>query len=59
MADGETLVMMMMISSKSPSDRVPEWSFWFRIAVSGGGGTAELYLGKMPNPRSFQVRSYM
>jgi hypothetical protein len=26
--------------------KVPEWSFWFRIAVSGGGGATELYLGK-------------
>jgi hypothetical protein len=28
-----------------------ERSFWFRIAVSDGGGAAEVYLGKMPNPR--------
>jgi hypothetical protein len=60
MVDGETSVMMMvMISSKSPSGRVPEWSFWFRIAVSDGGGAAELYLGKTPNPHYFQVRGYM
>ena len=39
--------------------RVPERSFWFRIAVSDGGGAAEVYLGKTPNPRSFQVRGYM
>jgi hypothetical protein len=52
MLDGETSVMMVTkISSESPSDRVPERSFWFRIAVSDGGGAAELYLGKMPNPR--------
>jgi hypothetical protein len=25
--------------------RVPEQSFWFRITVSDGGGTAEVYLG--------------
>jgi hypothetical protein len=25
---------------------VPEWNFWFRIVISGGGGAAELYLGK-------------
>jgi hypothetical protein len=36
--------------------RVPERSFWFRIAVSDGGGVAELYLGKTPNPRYFQVK---
>jgi hypothetical protein len=60
MVDGETSVMMVMkISSKSPSGRVPEWSFWFRIAVSDGGGAAEVYLGKTPNPRSFQFRGYM
>jgi hypothetical protein len=39
--------------------QVPEQSFWFRIAVSDGGGAAELYLGKTPNPRYFQVRGYM
>jgi hypothetical protein len=40
MVDGETLVMMMMkISSKSPS-RQGARSFWFRITVSDGGGTA-------------------
>jgi hypothetical protein len=33
---------------------VPEQSFWFRIAVSGGGGAAELYLGKTPNPYVFK-----
>jgi hypothetical protein len=38
---------------------VPEQSFWFRIAISDGGGTAEVYLGKTSNPRSFQVRGYM
>jgi hypothetical protein len=60
MVDGETSVMMVIkISSKSPSGRVPERSFWFRIAVSDGGSAAEVYLGKMPNPRSFQVRGYM
>jgi hypothetical protein len=60
MVDGETSVMMVMkISSKSPPGRVPERSFWFRIAVSDGGGAAEVYLGKTTNPRSFQVRGYM
>jgi hypothetical protein len=60
MVDGEMSVMMMMISSKSPSQQgarmeflVPNCGFWFRIAVSGGGGAVELYLGKAPNPRSF------
>jgi hypothetical protein len=38
------------------ADRVPERSFWFRIVVSGGGGAAELYIEKTPNPRCFQVR---
>ena len=32
--------------------RVPERSFWFRIAVSDGGGAAEVYLEKTPSPRS-------
>jgi hypothetical protein len=27
-----------------------EWSFWFRIVASDGGGAAEVYLGKIPNP---------
>jgi hypothetical protein len=44
---------MAMISSKSHPGRVPEQSFWFRITVSSGGGIAELYLGKTPNPRCF------
>jgi hypothetical protein len=58
--DGETSMMMVIkISSKSPCRRVPEWSFWFRIAVSDGGGAAKVYLGKTLNPRSFQVRGYM
>jgi hypothetical protein len=35
---------------------VPERSFWFRIAVSDGGGAAEIYLGKTPNPLYFQVK---
>jgi hypothetical protein len=60
MVDGETSVMMMvMISSKSPSRLgartdflVPNRGFW-------GSGTAELYLGKTLNPRCFQVRGYM
>jgi hypothetical protein len=38
---------------------VPERSFWFRIAVFDGGGAAELYLGKTPNPQYFQVGGYM
>jgi hypothetical protein len=54
MVDGGTSVMMVMkISSKSRPGRVPEWSFWFQITVSDGSGAAELYLGKIPNPRSF------
>jgi hypothetical protein len=59
MVDGETSVMMMMISYKSPSRQGPERSFWFGITVSDGGGTVELYLGKRPSPRYFQVRGYM
>jgi hypothetical protein len=60
MVDGETSVMMVMkISSKSPSRQGAEQSFWFRIAVSNGGSVAEVYLGKTPNPRNFQVRGYM
>jgi hypothetical protein len=51
MVDGETSVMMVMKISKSPSGRVPERSFWFRIAVSDGGGAVELYLGKNVEPR--------
>jgi hypothetical protein len=52
MVDGKTSVMMMMkISSKSRPGRVPERSFWFRIAVYDGGGTAEFSLGKTPIPR--------
>jgi hypothetical protein len=47
MVDGETSVMMVMkISSNPHLGRVPEWSFWFRIAVSDSGGTVEVYLGK-------------
>jgi hypothetical protein len=54
MVDGETSMMMVMkISSTSLSRQVPERSFWFRIAVSDGGGAAEVYLGKTPIPRSF------
>jgi hypothetical protein len=34
-------------------------SFWFRIAVSDGGGAAELYLRKMSSPRYYRVRGYM
>jgi hypothetical protein len=60
MVDGETSVMMMMkIFSKSLSWQGAKMEFWFRIAVSDGGGTAEVYLGKTPNPHSFQVRGYM
>jgi hypothetical protein len=60
MVDGETSVMMMMkISSKSPSRLGAERSFLFGIAISDGGGAAELYLGKTLNPRYFQVRGYM
>jgi hypothetical protein len=33
--------------------------FWFRITVSDGGGAAEVYLGKTPSPRYFQVNGYM
>ena len=32
--------------------RVPERSFWFRIAVSGGGAT-ELFMEKRWTPRRF------
>jgi hypothetical protein len=39
--------------------RVPERSFWFRIVVSDGGDAAEVYLGKTPSPRYFQVTEYM
>jgi hypothetical protein len=57
MVDGEASVMMMaMISSNSSSSRVPEWSFWFQIVVSSGGGAAELYMGKTRNPLFCQVR---
>jgi hypothetical protein len=35
--------------------RLPEWSFWFWIAVSDGGGTTELDLGKTPNPDVFRL----
>jgi hypothetical protein len=60
MVDGETSVMMMaMISSKSPSWQGARTEFLVPIAVSDGGGAVELYLGKMPNPRYFQVRGYM
>jgi hypothetical protein len=59
MVDGGTSVMMVMkISSKSPSRQGTERSFWFQIAVSDGGGAAEVFLGKMPYPRYFQVRGY-
>jgi hypothetical protein len=52
MVDGGASVMMVMkISSESRPDRVPERSFWFRIAVSDGGGVAEVYLEKTPSPR--------
>jgi hypothetical protein len=60
MVDGEASVRMAaMISSNSHPGRVPERSFWFRIAVSGGGGTTELYLEKTPNPLCFQVRDLL
>jgi hypothetical protein len=60
MVDGETSVMMAMkISSKSPSRQGARTEFLVRIGVSDGGGTAEVYLGKTQNPRSFQVRGYM
>jgi hypothetical protein len=38
---------------------MPEQSFWFRIAVSDGGGIAELYLEKNAIPQYFKVRGYM
>jgi hypothetical protein len=38
---------------------VPERSLWFRIAVSDGGGAAELYLGKTPNPDIFRSEGSM
>jgi hypothetical protein len=58
MVDGVTSVMMVMkISFKSQSRQgarteflVPNRGFWFRIAVSDGGGAAEVYLGKTPSP---------
>jgi hypothetical protein len=54
MVDGETSVIMMAMTPLNPRpSRVPEWSFWFRIAVSSGGGAAELYLGKTPKPLMF------
>jgi hypothetical protein len=54
MVDGVTSVMMVIRSPPNPRPgRVPERSFWFRIAVSDGGGAAEVYLGKTPNPRCF------
>jgi hypothetical protein len=60
MVDGETSVMMVIkISSIPRPGRVPKRSFWFRIAVSGGGGASEVYLGKTPKPHSFQDRGYM
>jgi hypothetical protein len=59
MVDGETSMMIVMkISSKSLSRQGAKTEF-FRITVSDGGGAAEVYLGKTPNPRSFQVRGYM
>ena len=33
--------------------RVPEWSFWIRIAAYGGGGTEELFLEKRRTPLGF------
>jgi hypothetical protein len=60
MVDGEISVMMMaMISSKSPSWQGARTEFLVPNRNSGGGGTVELYLGKMPNPQCFQVRRYM
>jgi hypothetical protein len=35
--------------------RVPERSFWFRIAVSDGGGAAEVYLEKRQTPAVFRL----
>jgi hypothetical protein len=41
MVDGETSVMMVMkISSKSPSRQGARTEFWFRFAVSDGGSIA-------------------
>jgi hypothetical protein len=58
--DEEASVMMMvMISSKSPSRQGARTEFLVPFVVSDGGGAAELYLGKMPNPRYFQVRGYI
>jgi hypothetical protein len=58
MVDGEMSVMMVMkISSKSPSWQGARSEFL--VSNRDGGGAAEVYLGKTPNPRSFQVREYM
>jgi hypothetical protein len=52
MVDGETSVMMIMkISSKSPSRQGARTEFMVPNRGSDGGGAAELYLGKTPNPR--------
>jgi hypothetical protein len=60
MVDGEALVMMMaMISYKSPSRQGARTEFLVPNRGSSGGGAAELYLGKMPNPLCFQVRDLM
>jgi hypothetical protein len=60
MVDGEMSVMMVMkISSKYPSRQGARTEFLVPNHVSGGGGAAEVYLGKTLNPRSFQVRGYM
>ena len=58
MVDGEALLIMMaMILSKIPHPgRMPERSFWFRIAVSGGGGATELFLEKRRTPPRFLVQ---
>jgi hypothetical protein len=43
--------------------RVPEWSFWFWIAVSDGGGTAEWYVANISiifdDPCLFYTNCYM
>jgi hypothetical protein len=60
MVDGETSVMMVMkISSESPSWQGARTEFLVLNRVFDGGGVAEVYLGKTPNPRCFQVRGYM
>jgi hypothetical protein len=60
MVDGGTSVMMVMkISSKSPSRQGARIEFLVPNHGFDGDSAAEVYLEKTPNPRSFQVRGYM